>query len=113
VDEGEWVWIENERGRIKRKVRINPGISPKTVSVLHGWWLPETDGASPNLFSSWDVNCNVIVPAGAQSRTGYGGNAYKYTLVRLAKIEEADASPVQPPLSVWGQRVVSASRGKE
>jgi anaerobic selenocysteine-containing dehydrogenase len=102
LENGEWVWIENERGRIRRKVKINAGIHPKTISVLHGWWLPETDGRSPNLFSAWDVNCNVLVPIGAQSRTGYGGNAYKTTLVRLIKMNEG--SPAHPPISVWGRR---------
>ncbi|MDR1573276.1 MAG: molybdopterin-dependent oxidoreductase [Clostridiales Family XIII bacterium] len=102
LENGEWVWIENERGRIRRKVKINAGIHPKTVSVLHGWWLPETEGRSPNLFSAWDVNCNVLMPIGAQSRTGYGGNAYKTTLVRLVKM--SDGSPAQPPVAVWGRR---------
>jgi anaerobic selenocysteine-containing dehydrogenase len=102
VDEGEWVFIENDRGRIRRKVKINAGIHPKTISVLHGWWLPETNGRSPDLFSSWEVNVNKIVPFGAQSRTGYGGNAYKYTLVKLLKMTEG--SPDRPPIAVWGRR---------
>jgi anaerobic selenocysteine-containing dehydrogenase len=102
VEHGEWVWVENERGRIRRKVKINAGMHPKTVSCLHGWWLPETDGRSPNLFSTWEVGCNVLIPTGMQARTGYGGNAYKTTLVRLVKMSEG--TPCNPPVGVWGQR---------
>jgi anaerobic selenocysteine-containing dehydrogenase len=103
VEEGEWVYIKNERGRIKRKVKINAGIHPKTISVLHGWWLPETEGRSPNLFSAWEVNCNKIMPIGAQSVTGYGGNAYKYVLVGLEKIGD-EVTPADPPIKIWGRR---------
>lgn len=105
VEEGEWVWIENERGRIRRKVKINAGINPKTISCLHGWWLPETDGRSPSLFGCWDVGVNVLIPIGAQGRTGYGGNAYKTTLVRLTKMGDTGSTgtPCNPPVGIWGK----------
>lgn len=90
VDDGEWVWVENDRGRIRRKVKINPSMHPKTVSVPHGWWLPETEGKAPHLFSAWEINCNLLIPIGCQSVTGYGGNAYKTTLVRLTKMTKGD-----------------------
>ncbi len=85
ISNGDWVTIENERGSIRRKATVTPIVHPKTVSVPHGWWLPESQGEEPNLFGIWDINCNVLTPMGTQSKSGYGGGAYKTTLVRIAK----------------------------
>lgn len=87
IDNGEWVWVENDRGRIRRKVKENPSMHPKTVSVPHGWWLPEAKAEGPNFYNAWDLNCNVLIPIDTQSESGYGGGAYKTTLVRLRKID--------------------------
>jgi anaerobic selenocysteine-containing dehydrogenase len=83
--DGEWVYAENNHGRAKFKVQITPSAHPKIVSVGHGWWLPETAGAAPGLFSFAEHNANQLVPMGTQSRSGYGGAAYKTVLCRLVK----------------------------
>lgn len=88
IDEGEWISIENDRGRIKRKAKITPSVHPKVISVPHGWWLPEEEGKEPNLFGIWDINCNILVPLDTQSKSGFGGGAYKTTLVRVQKIKK-------------------------
>ncbi|KKM12731.1 hypothetical protein SY88_02385 [Clostridiales bacterium PH28_bin88] len=85
IEDGEWVWVENRRGRIKRKAKVTPTIHPKVVMVPHGWWLPETDGREPNLYGIWDYNCNQLIPTGTQSKSGFGGGAYKTILCRLRK----------------------------
>jgi anaerobic selenocysteine-containing dehydrogenase len=87
IADGEWVYIENERGRIRRKAVVTPIVHPKIVSVPHGWWLPEEKGSEPHLFGNWDINCNVLTPMGTQSKSGYGGGAYKTTLVKVTKIK--------------------------
>lgn len=89
IADGEWVYVENRRGRIRRKAVVTPVVHPKTVSVPHGWWLPEKDGREPGLFGNWDVNCNVLIPMGTQSKSGFGGGAYKTTLVRVSKMQAA------------------------
>ena len=101
VDEGEWVWVESARGRVRRKVKINPGLHPKTISCEHGWWLPETEGRSPYLYGCFDVSINNLTPHGAQGVTGYSGSGYKTTLVRIKKMGEG--SPCWPPVNVWGR----------
>lgn len=40
INEGEWVWIENHRGKCKQKVRFEPAIDPRVVHAEHGWWSP-------------------------------------------------------------------------
>ncbi len=86
IDDGEWVWVENDRGRIRRKVKENPSMHPGYISVPHGWWMPEARGSGPDFFNAWDINCNILVPTDTQSESGYGGGAFKTTLVRLRKI---------------------------
>ena len=88
VEDGEWVYIESKRGRVKRKARVTPIVPPWLVMAPHGWWLPETQGTEPYLFGLWDYNVNQLIPTGCQSQSGYGGGAYKTMLCRIAKITE-------------------------
>ncbi|WP_258360399.1 molybdopterin-containing oxidoreductase family protein [Moorella sulfitireducens] len=90
IEDGEWVWIENDRGRIKRKARVTPIIHPKVVMVPHGWWLPETEGKEPYLYGIWEYNCNLLIPIGTQGKSGFGGGAYKTTLCRIRKMEKGE-----------------------
>jgi anaerobic selenocysteine-containing dehydrogenase len=90
IEDGEWVIVENDRGKIRRKARVTPIVHPRVVSVPHGWWLPETDGTEPNLYGIWDLNCNQLVPIGPGDASGYGGGAYKTTPVAVRKITEGE-----------------------
>ena len=87
---GEWVCIENRMGRVKARAKVTPVIPPWMVMVAHGWWLPETEGKSPNFFGMWKYNINKLVPFDCQGRSGFGGGAYKTTLCRVRKIKEGD-----------------------
>jgi anaerobic selenocysteine-containing dehydrogenase len=88
IEDGEWVYIENRQGRIRRKAKITPIVHPKMITVPHGWWLPELKGSEPELFGLWEYQVNQLVPSGQHSDSGFGGGQYKTTLVRLAKITE-------------------------
>ena len=96
IDDGEWIWVENDRGRIRRKVKSNPSMHPKTVSAPHGWWIPEAEGKGPSYFKAWENQINLIIPNDTQASSGYGGGAYKTTLCRLRKIEPGEG-PMTPP----------------
>lgn len=55
--EGDWVWVENLRGRAKRKVEFCEGLDPRHCSTDHGWWLPESGKYEEGGFSGmWDFN---------------------------------------------------------
>lgn len=60
ISDGDWVWIESPRGKIRQKCRLFDGIDPRVVHVEHGWWFPEEDGAEPSLHGVWKSNCNVL-----------------------------------------------------
>jgi anaerobic selenocysteine-containing dehydrogenase len=86
IDEGEWVYLENDMGRVKRKATITRRVKPHHVHTMHGWWLPELDGKEPSLFGVWDYQINKIIPGPQCSKSGFGGGQYKTTLCTLRKI---------------------------
>jgi anaerobic selenocysteine-containing dehydrogenase len=60
IAEGDWVWVETRRGRIKQKARVTPAIHPKVVNVQASWWFPERPGEEPHLYGIWDSLANVL-----------------------------------------------------
>jgi len=88
IIDGEWIYIENKRGRVKFRAKVTPTILPRVIAPAHNWWLPETEGKAPNLYSVFDVNINTIIPACTQGKSGWGGSAIKRTLGRIRKIED-------------------------
>lgn len=41
IKEGDWVYIETPRGRIRQRARLTVGIDPRVIAIQHGWWFPE------------------------------------------------------------------------
>jgi anaerobic selenocysteine-containing dehydrogenase len=41
LQQGDWVWIENENGKIRETVDIYAGIDEGVVNAEHTWWYPE------------------------------------------------------------------------
>ena len=41
IKDGQWVFIESPRGRIKQRARLTTGIDPRVVAAQYGWWFPE------------------------------------------------------------------------
>lgn len=60
IRDGDWVWIETPRGRIKQKCQYFGGIHPKVIHAQHGWWFPEDPGEEPWLHGVWQSNVNVL-----------------------------------------------------
>jgi anaerobic selenocysteine-containing dehydrogenase len=60
INDGDWVWIETQRGRIRMKCEYFDGIDPRVVHAEHGWWFPEEPGEEPWLHGVWESNINVV-----------------------------------------------------
>lgn len=58
VDQGDWVWIETERGKIRECVDLYHGIRPGTVNAEHQWWIPEFSSPTKG-FDLVNINCLV------------------------------------------------------
>jgi len=65
IRDGEWVFIESPRGKVKQRARVTPGIKPGVVAAQHGWWFPEIKDPG----HGWDVsNINILTD---NDPTGY------------------------------------------
>jgi anaerobic selenocysteine-containing dehydrogenase len=60
IEDGDWVWIETPRGRIRQRCQYYKGIDPRVVAAQHGWWFPELPGEEPWLHGVWESNINVV-----------------------------------------------------
>jgi len=67
IKDGDWVWIETKRGRVKHKAKYFLGVPPQVVCAQRGWWFPEEPGEEPNLFGVWKSNINVLTDDSPES----------------------------------------------
>ncbi len=99
--EGDWVWIENQRGRCRQTVQISDFLDERIVRAEHGWWFPEDD--SEQLFRTFDSNINNLTTMGIVGKTGYGA-PYKCLLCKIYKCtpENSETTPTQQVLEKGG-----------
>ncbi len=57
IKEGEWIYIETKKGRIKQKLSLNPDLDPRVVFAAFGWWFPEEPG---DMYQFRKSNINVL-----------------------------------------------------
>jgi thiosulfate reductase / polysulfide reductase chain A len=60
INEGDWVYIETRRGKIKQKAHLTEGILPNVINCHASWWYPEKPGKSPSLYGLWESSANVL-----------------------------------------------------
>jgi len=89
VVDGEWVWIENQRGKARQKARVTPEIMEGVVNADHGWWYPEAEPSEPNLYNVWKSNVNNMIPFDC-GESGFG-SAYKSMLCKVYPAKEGFA----------------------
>jgi anaerobic selenocysteine-containing dehydrogenase len=91
VSEGDWVWIESKRGKIRAVASVTEGINPGTV-YMERFWNPETLNTETH---GWkEMNVNVLTKEDAPFNDVVG----TYTLRGfLVKVSKADG----PPEGIW------------
>jgi len=60
INDGDWVYIETRRGRIKQRAHISRDIRPDVVNAEASWWFPEKSGALPSLSGAMESNTNLL-----------------------------------------------------
>ena len=86
IADGEWVYIESPRGKIKARARVTLGILKGVISMAR----PNYKDACKELNlpgGSWDeYNPNILIPReGADP--GFGATSMRSSLARIVKIE--------------------------
>lgn len=91
ISEGDWVWIESKRGKIRAVASVTEGINPGTV-YMERFWNPETLNTETH---GWkEMNVNMLTKEDAPFNDVVG----TYTLRGfLVKVSKADG----PPEGIW------------
>ena len=63
IDDGSWVIIETNLGRITQKVAFDATIDPGIICADYGWWNPEA--SESDLFGWQESNVNILIDYGA------------------------------------------------
>jgi anaerobic selenocysteine-containing dehydrogenase len=91
IEDGDWVWIETKRGRIKQKANLTEGIRPGVVYTQRGWWYPERDMRDPELGGCLESNTNVLTSVADEDCDPLSGTwANKGLLCRVYKAYDSD-----------------------
>jgi thiosulfate reductase/polysulfide reductase chain A len=60
IQDGDWIYIETRRGKIRQRAKLTKCILPNVVNVEASWWFPEKRGEFPSLFGVFESNANVL-----------------------------------------------------
>ncbi|MDH4208444.1 MAG: molybdopterin-dependent oxidoreductase [Anaerolineae bacterium] len=83
IEEGEWVWIETPRGRIKQVAQLFGGMDPRVVMAQASWWYPEEPGPDHGL---WKSNVNVLTSSNPPFDPAMGSATFRALLCRVYNI---------------------------
>jgi anaerobic selenocysteine-containing dehydrogenase len=88
IGDGDWVWIETPKGRIRQKAKLLDGIHPRVICNQHAWWYPERAGPEYGVRES---NLNMITrnDRGQGFDPIYGGPQLRGFLCKVYRAEEA------------------------
>lgn len=86
IADGDWIWVENDHGRIRMQAEVTLAIKPNVVNVDNGWWFPERDPEDGTYFGTFESNANVLMTL-QNGMTGMGCTI-KAELCRIYKAGE-------------------------
>jgi anaerobic selenocysteine-containing dehydrogenase len=89
IKEGDWVYIESPRGRIKQRARMLPGMNPKVVCIQHGWWFPEIK--TPD--HGWDQsNSNILTDNDPKTLDiAFGASNLRTLMCKIYPVKQEEA----------------------
>jgi len=84
IKNGDWMWIETRRGRIKQRAKLTDGIDPRVISAQHGWWFPEEPAPE---YGVWRSNVNLLTDNQPPYDPAMGTYQLRALLCRVARAE--------------------------
>ncbi|NNG01070.1 MAG: molybdopterin-dependent oxidoreductase [Desulfobacteraceae bacterium] len=90
IEEGQWVYIESPRGRIRQRAKYFSGMDPRIVSAEHGWWFPEKNIPG----RGWDEsNINILTDNRYETcDPAMGATSVRTLLCRIYPVSESEVS---------------------
>jgi anaerobic selenocysteine-containing dehydrogenase len=86
IGDGDWVYIENKRGRIKQRAVLTEDIDPRVVALSYGWWFPEK---GVETLHGWrESNINILTLSEPPYNPQIASTNLRGTLCRVYKVSE-------------------------
>ena len=84
IEQGDWVWIETEWGKIREVADLYYGVPKNVINCEHTWWYPELSQDAGHGFQLSAVNQLIDNSAqdphcGSSNLRGYLAKIYKAT----------------------------------
>ena len=89
IREGDWVLIENHRGKCYEQAKFNVSMYPNSIMAEHGWWFPERDPEGEEPFGCFESNVNCLTPMCDEGPSGECA-PYNTQMCRISKAEGYD-----------------------
>jgi anaerobic selenocysteine-containing dehydrogenase len=86
VDDGDMVYIETKRGRIKQRAMLTEGIDPRVIGVSYAWWFPEKGVES--LYGWQESNINILTASEPPYNQEIGSTNLRGILCRVYKVND-------------------------
>ena len=86
IRDGDWVYIESPRGRVKERAKLYDGINPGVVVAEHGWWFPEIKDPG----HGWDIsNINILMDNAHKTMDpAMGATNIRNCLCNISRVDE-------------------------
>jgi anaerobic selenocysteine-containing dehydrogenase len=85
IADGEWVWIETLRGKVKQRAKYAAALDPRVVAAEHGWWFPENLVPDHGV---WESNINVVTSNKAPFDPAMGTYQLRGLLCRVERVAQ-------------------------
>ena len=86
IDNGDMVYIETKRGRIKQRAVLTDGIDPRVIGVSYAWWFPEQGVES--LHGWQESNINILTASEPPYNPEIGSTNLRGIMCRVRKVPE-------------------------
>jgi len=90
IEDGDWIWIESPRGRIRQLVRVFPGIDPRVVMATANCFYPEEPGPLHGLL----ISSPNVLTSNEHFDPMYGSPDLTCLLCRIYKVEKKDMKDI-------------------
>jgi len=83
IKDGDWIYIETKRGRIRQKASLTDAIDPRVVLVDYGWWFPEKE--TSELYGWAESNINILTDNNPPYDVQSGGTRLRFFLCKVSR----------------------------
>jgi len=89
IGDGQWVYIETPKGRIRQLAKYDSSIHPRVVNAEFNWWYPEEPGEEPFLHGLYISEVNVMLEGHPDTCSVWtGGDSRRAALCKVYPVAD-------------------------